>query len=119
MLLNTECLPLLVTFQGLLLVPFVSNRLPYLVFQSLGFLESFEDTRNQELERKAQIEANIVALLEHCSRVGGFGSDPKQYLLRNVASNALTSLMRESAWDQECASFFHKHVNNCKLISKI
>ncbi|XP_015273636.1 PREDICTED: intraflagellar transport protein 74 homolog, partial [Gekko japonicus] len=32
------------------------------------FLESFEDTRNQELERKAQIEANIVALLEHSSR---------------------------------------------------
>nr|XP_056704002.1 intraflagellar transport protein 74 homolog [Euleptes europaea] len=33
-----------------------------------SFLESFEDTRNQELERKAQIEANIVALLEHSSR---------------------------------------------------
>uniref|UniRef100_A0ACB8ERV8 Uncharacterized protein n=1 Tax=Sphaerodactylus townsendi TaxID=933632 RepID=A0ACB8ERV8_9SAUR len=33
-----------------------------------NFLESFEDSRNQELERKAQIEANIVALLEHSSR---------------------------------------------------
>ncbi|XP_077201348.1 intraflagellar transport protein 74 homolog [Paroedura picta] len=33
-----------------------------------SFLESFEDTRSQELERKAQIEANIVALLEHSSR---------------------------------------------------
>ncbi|XP_054842789.1 intraflagellar transport protein 74 homolog [Eublepharis macularius] len=33
-----------------------------------NFLESFEDTRNQELERKAQIEANIIALLEHSSR---------------------------------------------------
>ncbi|XP_078241019.1 intraflagellar transport protein 74 homolog isoform X2 [Pogona vitticeps] len=33
-----------------------------------SFLESFEETKNQELERKAQIEANIVALLEHSSR---------------------------------------------------
>ncbi|NXN85535.1 IFT74 protein, partial [Bombycilla garrulus] len=33
-----------------------------------NFLETFEDVRNQELEGKAQIEANIVALLEHSSR---------------------------------------------------
>ncbi|NXX38737.1 IFT74 protein, partial [Tricholaema leucomelas] len=33
-----------------------------------SFLETFEDVKNQELERKAQIEANIVALLEHSSR---------------------------------------------------
>ncbi|XP_042305779.1 intraflagellar transport protein 74 homolog isoform X2 [Sceloporus undulatus] len=33
-----------------------------------NFLESFEETKNQELERKTQIEANIVALLEHSSR---------------------------------------------------
>ncbi|XP_039203759.1 intraflagellar transport protein 74 homolog isoform X2 [Crotalus tigris] len=33
-----------------------------------NFLESFEETKNQELERKAEIEANIVALLEHSSR---------------------------------------------------
>ncbi|XP_063279603.1 intraflagellar transport protein 74 homolog isoform X2 [Prinia subflava] len=33
-----------------------------------NFLETFEDVKNQELERKAQIEANIVALLEHLSR---------------------------------------------------
>nr|XP_030686199.1 intraflagellar transport protein 74 homolog isoform X4 [Globicephala melas] len=33
-----------------------------------AFIETFEETKNQELERKAQIEANIVALLEHCSR---------------------------------------------------
>ncbi|NXE01009.1 IFT74 protein, partial [Chaetorhynchus papuensis] len=33
-----------------------------------NFLETFEDVKNQELERKAQIEANIVALLEHSSR---------------------------------------------------
>uniref|UniRef100_A0A5F7ZAK1 Intraflagellar transport 74 n=2 Tax=Macaca TaxID=9539 RepID=A0A5F7ZAK1_MACMU len=32
------------------------------------FIETFEETKNQELERKAQIEANIVSLLEHCSR---------------------------------------------------
>uniref|UniRef100_A0A493T182 Intraflagellar transport 74 n=1 Tax=Anas platyrhynchos platyrhynchos TaxID=8840 RepID=A0A493T182_ANAPP len=32
------------------------------------FLETFEDVKNQELERKAQIEANIIALLEHSSR---------------------------------------------------
>uniref|UniRef100_A0A2K5D2I3 Intraflagellar transport 74 n=1 Tax=Aotus nancymaae TaxID=37293 RepID=A0A2K5D2I3_AOTNA len=32
------------------------------------FIETFEETKNQELERKAQIEASIVALLEHCSR---------------------------------------------------
>uniref|UniRef100_A0A8D0FHN9 Intraflagellar transport 74 n=1 Tax=Strix occidentalis caurina TaxID=311401 RepID=A0A8D0FHN9_STROC len=32
------------------------------------FLENFEDVKNQELERKGQIEANIVALLEHSSR---------------------------------------------------
>uniref|UniRef100_A0A8D0GSH1 Intraflagellar transport 74 n=1 Tax=Sphenodon punctatus TaxID=8508 RepID=A0A8D0GSH1_SPHPU len=42
--------------------------LPYLVFQSVDFLETFEETKNQELERKAQIEANIVALLERSSR---------------------------------------------------
>ncbi|XP_026722505.1 intraflagellar transport protein 74 homolog isoform X1 [Athene cunicularia] len=33
-----------------------------------NFLENFEDVKNQELERKVQIEANIVALLEHSSR---------------------------------------------------
>ncbi|XP_068857771.1 intraflagellar transport protein 74 homolog [Aphelocoma coerulescens] len=33
-----------------------------------NFLETFEDVKSQELERKAQIEANIVALLEHSSR---------------------------------------------------
>ncbi|NXU34163.1 IFT74 protein, partial [Drymodes brunneopygia] len=33
-----------------------------------NFLETFEDLKNQELERKAQIEANIVALLEQSSR---------------------------------------------------
>uniref|UniRef100_A0A8C0F9V4 Intraflagellar transport 74 n=1 Tax=Bubo bubo TaxID=30461 RepID=A0A8C0F9V4_BUBBB len=32
------------------------------------FLENFEDVKDQELERKGQIEANIVALLEHSSR---------------------------------------------------
>ncbi|XP_012876228.1 PREDICTED: intraflagellar transport protein 74 homolog [Dipodomys ordii] len=32
------------------------------------FIESFEETKNQEIERKAQIEAHIVALLEHCSK---------------------------------------------------
>uniref|UniRef100_H0VMP6 Intraflagellar transport 74 n=1 Tax=Cavia porcellus TaxID=10141 RepID=H0VMP6_CAVPO len=32
------------------------------------FIDSFEETKNQELERKAQLEASIVALLEHCSR---------------------------------------------------
>ncbi|KAB1280551.1 Intraflagellar transport protein 74-like protein [Camelus dromedarius] len=33
-----------------------------------NFIETFEETKNQEVERKAQIEANIVALLEHSSR---------------------------------------------------
>uniref|UniRef100_A0A8C5KZ81 Intraflagellar transport 74 n=1 Tax=Jaculus jaculus TaxID=51337 RepID=A0A8C5KZ81_JACJA len=33
-----------------------------------NFIETFEETKNQELERKAQLEASIVALLEHCSR---------------------------------------------------
>ncbi|KAJ7414454.1 TEK receptor tyrosine kinase [Willisornis vidua] len=33
-----------------------------------NFLETFEEVKNQEFERKAQIEANIVALLEHSSR---------------------------------------------------
>ncbi|KAM9507559.1 intraflagellar transport protein 74 homolog isoform 2-T3 [Guaruba guarouba] len=32
------------------------------------FFETFEEVKTQELERKAQIEANIVALLEHSSR---------------------------------------------------
>lgn len=32
------------------------------------FIETFEETKNQELERKAQIEASIVSLLEHSSR---------------------------------------------------
>ncbi|OXB81748.1 UNVERIFIED_CONTAM: hypothetical protein H355_010309 [Colinus virginianus] len=33
-----------------------------------NFLETFEEVKNQELERKAEIEANIIALLEHSSR---------------------------------------------------
>ncbi|XP_053788272.1 intraflagellar transport protein 74 homolog isoform X1 [Vidua chalybeata] len=33
-----------------------------------NFLATFEDVKNQESERKAQIEASIVALLEHLSR---------------------------------------------------
>lgn len=32
------------------------------------FIETFDETKNQELERKVQLEASIVALLEHCSR---------------------------------------------------
>ncbi|XP_004638624.1 intraflagellar transport protein 74 homolog [Octodon degus] len=32
------------------------------------FIDTFEETKNQELERKAHLEASIVALLEHCSR---------------------------------------------------
>ncbi|XP_043917374.1 intraflagellar transport protein 74 homolog [Protopterus annectens] len=33
-----------------------------------SFLETFEETKMQELERKSQTEASIVALLEHMSR---------------------------------------------------
>ncbi|XP_038625810.1 intraflagellar transport protein 74 homolog [Tachyglossus aculeatus] len=33
-----------------------------------SFLESFEEMRNQEQDRKTQIETNIVSLLEHSSR---------------------------------------------------
>ncbi|XP_031458216.1 intraflagellar transport protein 74 homolog isoform X1 [Phasianus colchicus] len=33
-----------------------------------NFLETFEEVKNQELERKTQIEASIIALLEHSSR---------------------------------------------------
>ncbi|NXN02660.1 IFT74 protein, partial [Sylvia borin] len=33
-----------------------------------NFLETFEDVKSQKLDGKAQIEANIVALLEHSSR---------------------------------------------------
>ncbi|XP_013802147.2 intraflagellar transport protein 74 homolog [Apteryx mantelli] len=33
-----------------------------------NFLETFEEVKNQELERKSQTEANIIALLEHSSR---------------------------------------------------
>ncbi|XP_049627033.1 intraflagellar transport protein 74 homolog [Suncus etruscus] len=32
------------------------------------FIETFDETKNQELEWKVQLEASIVALLEHCSR---------------------------------------------------
>uniref|UniRef100_A0A452RGG5 Intraflagellar transport 74 n=1 Tax=Ursus americanus TaxID=9643 RepID=A0A452RGG5_URSAM len=38
------------------------------------FIETFDETKNRELERKAQIEANIVSLLEHCSRVSTVGN---------------------------------------------
>ncbi|NXC45487.1 IFT74 protein, partial [Penelope pileata] len=33
-----------------------------------NFLETFEEAKNQELDQKAQTEANIIALLEHSSR---------------------------------------------------
>ncbi|NWX92592.1 IFT74 protein, partial [Nothoprocta ornata] len=33
-----------------------------------NFLETFEEVKSQELERKAQTEANIISLLEHSSR---------------------------------------------------
>ncbi|KAM9367577.1 intraflagellar transport protein 74 homolog [Phaethornis superciliosus] len=33
-----------------------------------NFLETFEEVKNQEVDRKTQTEANIVALLEHSSR---------------------------------------------------
>uniref|UniRef100_A0A8C4WQ61 Intraflagellar transport 74 n=1 Tax=Gopherus evgoodei TaxID=1825980 RepID=A0A8C4WQ61_9SAUR len=36
--------------------------------EPLNFLETFEEMKTQELERKAQIEATVVALLEHSSR---------------------------------------------------
>lgn len=62
---------------GLVPCSFHKQETPLSCFQSLGFLGGFEDTRNQELERKAQIEVNILALLEHSSRVCGFGSNFK------------------------------------------
>uniref|UniRef100_A0A8C8RTU1 Intraflagellar transport 74 n=1 Tax=Pelusios castaneus TaxID=367368 RepID=A0A8C8RTU1_9SAUR len=37
-------------------------------FHSIDFLDTFEEMKTQELERKAQIETNIVTLLEHASR---------------------------------------------------
>ncbi|XP_012501762.1 PREDICTED: intraflagellar transport protein 74 homolog [Propithecus coquereli] len=43
-----------------------------------AFIETFEETKNQELERKAQIEASIVSLLEHCSRVSEMNQKYKE-----------------------------------------
>lgn len=34
-----------------------------------GFLETFDEAKAQELERHQQTQANVVALLEHSSRV--------------------------------------------------
>uniref|UniRef100_A0A8C9QX55 Intraflagellar transport 74 n=1 Tax=Scleropages formosus TaxID=113540 RepID=A0A8C9QX55_SCLFO len=48
--------------QGMTLVTVMST------FNLTDFLESFEDTKAQELERNLQIQAGIVALLEHTSR---------------------------------------------------
>ncbi|XP_043402700.1 intraflagellar transport protein 74 homolog isoform X5 [Chelonia mydas] len=46
----------------------VIRRLEMDLEEHQDFLETFEEMKTQELERKAQIEANIVALLEHSSR---------------------------------------------------
>lgn len=62
-------------------VPIVNNSFLYLFLKkSLDFLESFEETKNQELERKSEIEANIVALLEHSSRVSNPSWNPNLLL---------------------------------------
>lgn len=34
-----------------------------------GFLETYDEVKAQELERHRQTQANVVALLEHSSRV--------------------------------------------------
>ncbi|XP_019410276.1 PREDICTED: intraflagellar transport protein 74 homolog [Crocodylus porosus] len=44
------------------------KNLKYKELKKRDFLETFEKMKNQELERKMQIETNIVALLEHSSR---------------------------------------------------
>ncbi|XP_025062746.1 intraflagellar transport protein 74 homolog isoform X2 [Alligator sinensis] len=46
----------------------VIQRLDMDLEEHQDFLETFEKMKNQELERKMQIETNIVALLEHSSR---------------------------------------------------
>ncbi|XP_077673865.1 intraflagellar transport protein 74 homolog isoform X3 [Eretmochelys imbricata] len=46
----------------------VIRRLEMDLEEHQDFLETFEEMKTQELERKAQIEANIVVLLEHSSR---------------------------------------------------
>uniref|UniRef100_A0A2K6G8A3 Intraflagellar transport 74 n=1 Tax=Propithecus coquereli TaxID=379532 RepID=A0A2K6G8A3_PROCO len=61
-----------------------------------SFIETFEETKNQELERKAQIEASIVSLLEHCSRVSTMSTECEPFSKQQKKTMALHSYPSES-----------------------
>ncbi|MGH0178178.1 UNVERIFIED_CONTAM: hypothetical protein FKN15_008375 [Acipenser sinensis] len=73
------------------------------------FLEKYEDNKAQELERKAQVEASIVALLEHTSR-----NMNRLRQMSNVTAHELKSMQEDLNFKE---TEMHKSQNTAKGLS--
>ncbi|KAG7477147.1 hypothetical protein MATL_G00091030 [Megalops atlanticus] len=74
-----------------------------------NFLEAFEDTKAQELERSRQTQASIVALLEHCSR-----NMNRMKQISSVTANELKSMQEDLSFKE---TEMHKSQNTAKGLS--
>ncbi|MBN3281909.1 IFT74 protein, partial [Polyodon spathula] len=74
-----------------------------------NFLEKYEDNKAQELERKAQVEASIVALLEHTSR-----NMNHLRQISNVTAHELKSMQEDLNFKE---TEMHKSQNTAKGLS--
>ncbi|XP_034779728.1 intraflagellar transport protein 74 homolog isoform X1 [Acipenser ruthenus] len=74
-----------------------------------NFLEKYEDNKAQELERKAQVEASIVALLEHTSR-----NMNRLRQMSNVTAHELKSMQEDLNFKE---TEMHKSQNTAKGLS--
>lgn len=74
-----------------------------------NFLEKYEDNKAQELERKAQVETSIVALLEHTSR-----NMNRLRQMSNVTAHELKSMQEDLNFKE---TEMHKSQNTAKGLS--
>ncbi|KAG9354078.1 hypothetical protein JZ751_012202 [Albula glossodonta] len=74
-----------------------------------NFLETFEDTKAQQLERSQQTQASIVALLEHCSR-----NMNRMKQISSVTANELKSMQEDLSFKE---TEMHKSQNTAKGLS--
>ncbi|KAI1904887.1 hypothetical protein AGOR_G00010300 [Albula goreensis] len=74
-----------------------------------NFLETFEDTKAQELDRSQQTQASIVALLEHCSR-----NMNRMKQISSVTANELKSMQEDLSFKE---TEMHKSQNTAKGLS--
>nr|XP_015217918.1 PREDICTED: intraflagellar transport protein 74 homolog isoform X1 [Lepisosteus oculatus] len=74
-----------------------------------SFLETFDETKAQEVERKQQVEAIIVALLEHTSR-----NMNRMKQISSVTANELKNMQEDLSFKE---TEMHKSQNTAKGLS--